>query len=296
MSKGPLRQLVVVFSLLGLVAIGTGCSSPPSGKASAPTTMTAQAHCAAAPFVLPSNPTALTPKPALVSPTTAAMNGSYRTLGVGQSVTVAAGAMHSDIVLARGVSNNEFAVSVYSHGAVPLQPVRVLGIETLLYPGSDLPGSHLVGRIPFASGPDRFANACDRWELQASGSGGLDTSQLAAYAEAVGEPESGYRGIEDFCAVGPVTGTIHYDATSGELSSSVLTVSVGGLPPDDEVNVNWSNDHVRAPVIADFATDSKGNAIQSSVDVGRLGEVRGVEIVLTASAVPNPVLGRLEPC
>jgi hypothetical protein len=24
--------------------------------------------------------------------------------------------------------------------------------------------------------------------------------------------------------------------------------------------------------------------------------VRGVEIVLTASSVPNPVLGRLEPC
>jgi hypothetical protein len=108
-------------------------------------------------------------------------------------------------------------------------------------------------------------------------------------------PQGGYRGIENFCAVAPLTGTIHYDGTSGGLTG-VLTVYVGGLPPNDEVNVNWSNNFIRAPVIADFATDVNGNAIQSSVDDGRLGEVRGVEIVLTAAAVPNPVLGRLEPC
>ena len=108
-------------------------------------------------------------------------------------------------------------------------------------------------------------------------------------------PEAGYRGIENFCAVAPLTGTIRYDGTSGGLMH-VLTLSVGGLPPDDEVFVNWSNDYVRAPVIASFETDSKGTAIQSSVDVARLGEVRGVEIVLSAASVPNPVLGRLEPC
>jgi hypothetical protein len=82
---------------------------------------------------------------------------------------------------------------------------------------------------------------------------------------------------------------------SGELTG-VLTVGVGGLPPDDEVYVAWSNDHVRAPDIADFATDSKGTSIQSSVEVSRLGEVRGVEVWLLAVMIPNPVLGRLEPC
>jgi len=107
--------------------------------------------------------------------------------------------------------------------------------------------------------------------------------------------EGGYRGIENFCAIAPVTGTIHYDGTSPGLVG-VLTVSVGRLSPDDEVFVNWSNDYVRAPVIASFETDSKGTAIQSSVDVGRLGEIRGVEIVLSAASIPNQVLGRLEPC
>lgn len=107
--------------------------------------------------------------------------------------------------------------------------------------------------------------------------------------------EAGYRGIEDFCAVAPLTGIVHYDGTSGQLAGA-LTVSVTGLPPNDGVNVNWSNDHVRVPVIASFETDSRGIAIPSSLDVGRLGEVRGVEIVLTAASVPNPVLGRLEPC
>ena len=108
-------------------------------------------------------------------------------------------------------------------------------------------------------------------------------------------PEAGYRGIENFCAIAPLTGTNHYDGTRGGLTGQ-LTVSVASLPPNDAVNVNWSNDHVRVPVIASFETDSQGIAIPSSVDVGRLGEVRGVEIVLTAASVPNPVLGRLEPC
>jgi hypothetical protein len=93
----------------------------------------------------------------------------------------------------------------------------------------------------------------------------------------------------------PLTGTIHYDGSSGNLAG-VLTVSISGLPPNDEVNVNWSNDHVRVPVIGGFETDSKGTSIQSSVVVSRLGEVRGVEVVLTAAPVPNPIFGRLEPC
>ena len=108
-------------------------------------------------------------------------------------------------------------------------------------------------------------------------------------------PQAGYRGVENFCAVAPLSGTIHYDGTSGGLIG-VLTVRVGDLPPDDEILVNWSNDHIRAPVIASFATDSKGTDFQSSVNLGRLGEVRGMEIVLSAASVPNPVLGRLEPC
>jgi hypothetical protein len=107
--------------------------------------------------------------------------------------------------------------------------------------------------------------------------------------------QGGYRGIETFCASAPLTGTIHYDGTRGGLTGD-LTVSVGGLPSNDAVNVNWSNDHVRVPMIASFETDSQGIAIPLTVDVGRLGEVRGVEIVLTAASVPNPVLGRLEPC
>jgi hypothetical protein len=108
-------------------------------------------------------------------------------------------------------------------------------------------------------------------------------------------PQAGFRGSENFCAVAPLSGTIHYDGASGELIG-VLAVRVGGLPPNDEVFVNWSNNDVRAPVIASFTTDSVGSAVRSSVDVGRLGEVRGVELVLSAASVPNLALGRLEPC
>lgn len=157
--------LLVVMTGFGLAACGG-------------TAPTAAEACPRAPFVLPSNPSGqgLTP---------AEMSGKYRTLGVGGSVVVAAGAMHSDIVLARGVSDNDFAVSLYAHGPSALQPVTVLGEEALLYPGVDLPGpGYLVGRIPFAAGPDRVTNACSRWELRASGAG-IGTSELAAYAEGI---------------------------------------------------------------------------------------------------------------
>lgn len=126
-----------------------------------------------------------------------------------------------------------------------------------------------------------------------SGSGAVTASPSSERSTL--PPESGYQGIENFCAVAPLTGTIHYDGTRWSVGG-VLTVSVSGLPPGDEVNVNWSNDHVRVPVIGGFETDSKGTSIQSSVIVSRLGEVRGVEVVLTAASIPNPVLGRLEPC
>jgi hypothetical protein len=108
-------------------------------------------------------------------------------------------------------------------------------------------------------------------------------------------PQAGYRGIEDFCAKAPLTGTIRYDGEKRGLSG-VLRVRVGGLPRNSYVFVNWSNNYVRAPVIASFKTDSKGAAVQSSVNVVRLAEVKGVEIVLSAATVPNPPLGRLEPC
>jgi hypothetical protein len=168
------RRCLLIAATCGLSLAGLeGTSS--TNEASAAT-------CPKAPFVLPKNPTQLKPSAAFVAPTTAAKQGTYRTLKVGNSVVVAAGAMHSDIVLVRGVSNNDFAVSVYSHGPTPLQQLTVLGQAAYLYPGTDLPGQGLVGRVPFAAGPNRVADACSRWELRASGSGGLDTSQLAAYA------------------------------------------------------------------------------------------------------------------
>jgi hypothetical protein len=107
--------------------------------------------------------------------------------------------------------------------------------------------------------------------------------------------QAGYRGVENFCAVAPLTGTIHYDGTNGHLVGA-FTVNVEGLPPDEDVNINWSNNYVRASVVAALQTNSTGGTVQSSVIVARLAEVRGVEIVLGAATVPNQPLGRLEPC
>ncbi len=102
-----------------------------------------------------------------------------------------------------------------------------------------------------------------------------------------------YGGREDFCAAAPLTGHILYDGTTG---SAVLTLSVGGLPRNTLVGVNWSNDHIRGYLIATFETGSKGRAGQSTLHFFRPGEVKGVELILTGSGIQAPVLGRLEPC
>lgn len=77
---------------------------------------------------------------------------------------------------------------------------------------------------------------------------------------------------------------------------SVLTVAIGGLPPNSGVYVDWSNDHIRGYFIASFSTDSTGTLSPSSVSMGRLAEVRGVEMVLERVTIPPTVFGRLQPC
>jgi hypothetical protein len=101
-----------------------------------------------------------------------------------------------------------------------------------------------------------------------------------------------YGGRENFCAAAPLSGHILYDGTTG---SAVLTLSVGGLPRNNLVGVNWSNNHIRGYLLATFETDSKGTARQASLHFFRPGEVRGVEMILTGSGIQAPVLGRLEP-
>ncbi|HWF16368.1 MAG TPA: hypothetical protein VG244_09330 [Acidimicrobiales bacterium] len=109
-------------------------------------------------------------------------------------------------------------------------------------------------------------------------------------------PEAGYRGVENFCASGPLSGHVFYSGTEGQLVPSVLTVAIAGLPPNVPVYVDWSNNDIRGYIIASFKTDPMGTPIPSSVIMGRLAEVRGVEMVLEGTTVPPTVFGRLEPC
>jgi hypothetical protein len=109
-------------------------------------------------------------------------------------------------------------------------------------------------------------------------------------------PEAGYLGVEDFCGSGPLSGNVLYNGTEGRLVPGVLTVAAAGLPPNVPVYVDWSNNYIRGYIIASFKTDPVGTPIPSSVNIGRLAEVRGVEIVLESTTVPPTVFGRLEPC
>jgi hypothetical protein len=122
------------------------------------------------------------------------------------------------------------------------------------------------------------------------------TTTATATAAATLPLQAGYRGPEDFCAETPLTGHVLYDGTTGQLVPSVLMLGVAGLPPNSVAYVDWSNDQIRGYIIASFRTDSAGTPIPSSVSMGRLAEVRGVEMVLESVSLPPTVFGRLEPC
>lgn len=142
--------------------------------------------------------------------------------------------------------------------------------------------------------------ACDNgYRPQVSGHGSTPptaTTRTTAAPVPTHLPQAGYRAVENFCASVPLSGHVLYDGSAGQLVPSVLTVAIRGLPPDSGVYVDWSNDHIRGYIIASFSTDSTGMPIPSSVSMGRLAEVRGVEMVLESVTIPSTVLGRLQPC
>jgi hypothetical protein len=109
-------------------------------------------------------------------------------------------------------------------------------------------------------------------------------------------PQAGYRGVGYFCTSATLSGQVLYNGTVGQVVPSVLTVAISGLPPDRGVYVDSSNDHIRGDIIAFFSTDSAGTSIPSSVNTGRLAEVRSVEIVLESVTNPPTFFGRLQPC
>jgi hypothetical protein len=136
----------------------------------------------------------------------------------------------------------------------------------------------------------------DRPRVSGTGSTTTTASTTAAEVATTLPPQAGYRGVKSFCASAPLSGHVLYDGAAKQLVPSVLTVAIGGLPPDSAVYVDWSNDHIRGYIIASFSTDSAGTPIPSSVSMGRLPEVRGVEMVLESVTIPPTVFGRLQPC
>jgi hypothetical protein len=105
--------------------------------------------------------------------------------------------------------------------------------------------------------------------------------------------QTGFGGLEYFCAQQPLTGTIRYDSTSGEVS---MDLAVHGLPSKMFVVINWLNNTVRGYVIGNFTTDGDGASVPTSLHLVRPGEERGYQILLTKAAVEPKTLGVLWPC
>ena len=105
--------------------------------------------------------------------------------------------------------------------------------------------------------------------------------------------ESGYGMSEPFCAIPSLSGRITYEVIDGE---ATLLLNVRGLPHDETIGVDWLNNNVRGYLVATFATDGRGGAIQESLRIFRPGEVKGLGLVLTTGEVNQKTVGRLRPC
>lgn len=176
MATGRTASLPATAALAVAVVVLASCGGAGTSGATRGTT----AACPAASFALPQYPMVV----AGVSPTPAATDGSYRDLEAGQEAVVGVGPDGARIELMRGVPDNDYAVSVFSHGPVPLETITVLGAPAELYPAdavANVVGVH-QGRVPFATGTHRDSDACARWELRAEE---VPDARLAAYAEAL---------------------------------------------------------------------------------------------------------------
>ena len=168
----PSRAAIALAGALGALLAACGGSSSAIGHT--------ESSCPAAAFALPDFPMVV----ATVSATPAATEGDYRRLAVGGHVVVAVGPDGARIELLRGAPNDDFAVSLYSHGPAPLETVTVLGAPATLYPAAtvaSVAGAY-EGRIPFATSADRVDDPCSRWELRADE---VPDARLAAYAGAM---------------------------------------------------------------------------------------------------------------
>jgi hypothetical protein len=105
--------------------------------------------------------------------------------------------------------------------------------------------------------------------------------------------QTGFGGLEYFCAQQPLTGEIRYDSISGQVS---MDLAVHGLPAQTFVLINWSNNTVRGYAIGTFSTGADGASIPSSLHLFRPGEERGYQILLTTAATVPEDLGVLWPC
>lgn len=79
--------------------------------------------------------------------------------------------------LTRGVDPQAFSLSLYSHGAVPLQVVTVLGQQATLFPaGAGAPGP----RVAFSYPAGEQNMPCNRFQLEGVG---ISASELQSVAQ-----------------------------------------------------------------------------------------------------------------
>lgn len=105
--------------------------------------------------------------------------------------------------------------------------------------------------------------------------------------------QSGYSHSETFCARAPIVGTLDYVVHNTRAS---LKLQLRKLPSDSTIAVEWLNIVSGGYDLAEFSTNSRGQAVRSSLRMYRPAEARGARVVLTTATVSASQIGFLVPC
>lgn len=105
--------------------------------------------------------------------------------------------------------------------------------------------------------------------------------------------QSGYSHSEMFCARAPIVGTLDYVVHNTRAS---LKLQLRNLPSDSTIAVEWLNIVSGGYDLARFSTNSRGQAVGSSLWMYRPAEARGARVALTTATVSASQVGTLVPC
>lgn len=102
---------------------------------------------------------------------------------------------------------------------------------------------------------------------------------------------SGFKRTEKYCALTPATGTLTYTPSGG---NATVQLSIGGLPPNALLAIDWQTNDGNGYSIGSFQTDASGASEQDTLRMFRSPAKAGDQVLITTAN--GTQVGQLNHC